>query len=352
MATAAEADNADTARRHAHSRRAGSSRRLDTTPFVGYSLSRPRAGRLPYPWPEVSLYAYQPKLHLAVGRQDSVSNGRLHLRHHGAAVGRDRTSARGTQRADRQRGSPRGRVTDHAPGRAGRRCARRPVAGQARRDAARGPHPGRPDRRARRRRRPAGHRRPTTCAAGSDRCRRGGKHGRRAVLQRRPVRGDRRRGPRRPARTGHRVRAGHRGRGRDGRTAGGRATAVRLGPQWAMTANAASFLVSYLAIRAVRTAPQPGRPAARAGIGRDYLAGLRVISGSRILTGVLLSRTVAILGAGAVTAGLLGGPLADRFGPARVYPVAALANGCLMLAYSQMQAIGPALPVAFAETLT
>ncbi len=157
-----------------------------------------------------------------------------------------------------------------------------------------------------------------------------------------------------------------------------------LGPQWAMTANAASFLVSYLAIRAVRTAPQPGRPAARAGIGRDYLTGLRVISGSRILTGVLLSRTVAILGAGAVTAldvyfvaenlhadprtwfgvlsatlaagaftgGLLGGPLADRFGPARVYPVAALANGCLMLAYSQMQAIGPALPVAFAETLT
>jgi MFS family permease len=60
----------------------------------------------------------------------------------------------------------------------------------------------------------------------------------------------------------------------------------------------------------------------------------------------------ATLAAGAFAGGLLGGPLADRFGPARVYPLAALANGCLMLAYSQMRAIGPALPVAFAETLT
>jgi MFS family permease len=49
---------------------------------------------------------------------------------------------------------------------------------------------------------------------------------------------------------------------------------------------------------------------------------------------------------------LLGGPLADRSGPAGVYVAAILANGCLMLAYSRMQAVGPALAVAFAETLT
>jgi MFS family permease len=157
-----------------------------------------------------------------------------------------------------------------------------------------------------------------------------------------------------------------------------------LGPQWAMVTNAASFLVSYLAIRAVRIASTPDRSAARSGIGRDYLAGLRVISGSRVLTGVVVSRTVAVLGAGAVSAldvyfvaenlhadprtwfgvlgatvaagafagGLLGGPLADRLGAARVYTVAILVNGCLILAYSRMHAIGPALAVVFAETVT
>jgi MFS family permease len=157
-----------------------------------------------------------------------------------------------------------------------------------------------------------------------------------------------------------------------------------LGPQWAMTTNAASFLVSYLAIRAVRTAPRPAQPTARAGIGREYLAGLRVIANSRWLTAVLLSRTVGILGAGAITAlnvyflaanlhadprtwfgvlgataaagvlagGLLGGPLTDRYGSARVYTSAILANGCLILVYSQMNGIGPALAVAFGETLT
>lgn len=122
-----------------------------------------------------------------------------------------------------------------------------------------------------------------------------------------------------------------------------------FGPQWAMAANAVSFLVSYLAIRAVRVSPGPGRATGRARIRRDYVAGLRVISASRILTGVVVSRMAAVLGAGALTAldvyfvadnlhadariwfgvlgatlaagafagGLLGGPLADRFGPAR-----------------------------------
>lgn len=157
-----------------------------------------------------------------------------------------------------------------------------------------------------------------------------------------------------------------------------------IGPQGAMATNAASFLVSYLAIRAVRVAPQPVRSVARSLIGREYLAGLHVIFGSRVLTGVVVSRTVGILGAGAVSAldvyfvaenlhadprtwfgvlgaavaagafagGLLGGPLADRIGAARVYTVAVLANGCLLLVYSRMQTIGPALAVVFAEALT
>ncbi|MGY0235799.1 MFS transporter [Longispora urticae] len=158
------------------------------------------------------------------------------------------------------------------------------------------------------------------------------------------------------------------------------------GPQWALAANAASFLVSYAAIRAVRVAPTAAVPAARRRPSwrREYLAGLRFVARDRILRTVLLTRTVAVVGAGAVTAldvyfvaenlhaepriwygvlsavlgvgalagGLVGGRCADRYGPARVYTAAVLANGALLLGYSRADAIGPALVLAFCESLT
>ncbi|MEV6522482.1 MFS transporter [Longispora sp. NPDC051575] len=158
------------------------------------------------------------------------------------------------------------------------------------------------------------------------------------------------------------------------------------GPQWALAANAASFLVSYAAIRAVRVAPTATVPAPRRkpSWGREYLAGFRFVARDRILRAVLLTRTVAVVGAGAVTAldvyfvaenlraepriwfgvlsaalglgalagGLVGGRCADRYGPARVYAAAVLANGALLLGYSRADAIGPALVLAFCESLT
>jgi MFS family permease len=154
-----------------------------------------------------------------------------------------------------------------------------------------------------------------------------------------------------------------------------------LGPQWALAANAASFMLSWLAVRAVRV-PAPRQ--AGTGTRADFRTGLRLISGHPVLRAMLTSQVVGVLGAGAVgaldvyfladnlradprawfgvlgavlaagafTGGLLGGRLADRFGPARVYAAAMLANGCLLLGYSRMTAIGPALVVAFAETCT
>jgi MFS family permease len=162
-----------------------------------------------------------------------------------------------------------------------------------------------------------------------------------------------------------------------------------FGPQWALAANAASFVISWLAVRAVRVParvaePKPAPRPAGTRTGTDFWAGLRLVGGQPVLRALLVAQVVGVLGAGAVgaldvyflaqnlqadprtwfgvlgavlaagafTGGLLGGRLADRFGAARVYAVAMLVNGCLLLGYSRMTAVWPALLVAFAETCT
>ena len=76
-----------------------------------------------------------------------------------------------------------------------------------------------------------------------------------------------------------------------------------VGVQWALVANAASYLVSYLAIRSIRAASSTAAAAPageRGSYRREFAAGLRFYAGSRLLLGLLVLGVVAQLGTGAL----------------------------------------------------
>lgn len=81
-----------------------------------------------------------------------------------------------------------------------------------------------------------------------------------------------------------------------------------IGIQWALLANALSYVVSYLAIRSVRvpgaaTAPEaPGAKAATSSIRTDFVAGLRFFKGNRFLVALLSIAVIAQCGTGALNA--------------------------------------------------
>ena len=79
-----------------------------------------------------------------------------------------------------------------------------------------------------------------------------------------------------------------------------------VGFQWALAANAASYAVSYLAIRLLRPAPGP-RPQARAGAERsslyaEFAAGLRLFARNRFLVTLLTVTVICQCGTGAISA--------------------------------------------------
>lgn len=150
------------------------------------------------------------------------------------------------------------------------------------------------------------------------------------------------------------------------------------GLQWALLANAASFVVSFgtlLLVRAPRAARR-GRSDEKAGFLRDYITGLRFFGGNRVLRSLLIMGSIIMLAAGALNAldifflienlhapasyfgylqaaagvGLIPGSilasiLARRIGVARMAWLALLVIGMLLLIYARLTSFLPALMV-------
>ncbi|MEV6525112.1 MFS transporter [Longispora sp. NPDC051575] len=145
-----------------------------------------------------------------------------------------------------------------------------------------------------------------------------------------------------------------------------------VGPQWALIANAASFLASYLAIRAVRLPAAEVLPAPRAdaSVRGELVAGLRLFGRSRALVGLLVVVVLSMLGVGAFNAlevyfiqenlhvgahwlgilgavygggflagSLLGGRLGDRFGHGLTYRLSVVAFAVTFLGYARSTGI-------------
>jgi MFS family permease len=77
-----------------------------------------------------------------------------------------------------------------------------------------------------------------------------------------------------------------------------------VGLQWALAANAASYVVSYLAIRFLRLTPGPAGPGpagpARASVHAEFLIGLRLFARNRFLVTLLTVTMICQCGTGAI----------------------------------------------------
>lgn len=153
-----------------------------------------------------------------------------------------------------------------------------------------------------------------------------------------------------------------------------------LGPGPALAINALSFLISYLAVRAVHLPPlvRAADHAARPGYWHELGEGLRYFRGHRLLRTVLVVSVLATLGIGALNAldiffltrnlhaplryygildavfggGVLAGALVTglcmaRWGLARTFRLSTLAMGALLLCYARLGSFAVAVPVVF-----
>src|SRR5712691_10186745 len=81
---------------------------------------------------------------------------------------------------------------------------------------------------------------------------------------------------------------------------------VTVGFQWALAVNAASYVVSYLAIRCLRLAPGSRSPApavaGRSGLYAEFSAGLRLFARNRFLVTLLTVTVICQCGTGAIGA--------------------------------------------------
>lgn len=159
-----------------------------------------------------------------------------------------------------------------------------------------------------------------------------------------------------------------------------------VGVRWALVANAASFAVSFLAVRRVRgtgvldpeEAADRRTAALLQGVMTDFREGLRAFAGSRVLVAVCSATAVAMVGVGAlnvldvffvsdnlhaqakwlgflgaafglgsVLGALLNGPVARRIGVRNVFWLGLVVAGVLMLAYSRVSSLAWAVPLLF-----
>jgi MFS family permease len=152
---------------------------------------------------------------------------------------------------------------------------------------------------------------------------------------------------------------------------------IYAGVVWALVLNAASFAVSYAAIRGLRGQSRESGPVERfsaRSMRADMLDGMRTIGAHPVLRAVFVTNFVVMLGAGALGAldiyfvaenlhadpalyglvagasgggflvgALISGFAGDRFGHARCYVVALLGAGCAFLAYSRQASLVPAI---------
>jgi len=155
---------------------------------------------------------------------------------------------------------------------------------------------------------------------------------------------------------------------------------VALGAQWAILADALSFVLSFLLVLRLRTPrlPLEGVANERNHAGREFAAGLRIIAGNRVLRTLFVAAILTLLGFGSINAldiffatgtlhvaaglygvlegsvgaGLLagaivGGLYAGRLGLTRVLWLSLVALGLLVLVYARLTGFGPALFVLF-----
>ena len=141
-----------------------------------------------------------------------------------------------------------------------------------------------------------------------------------------------------------------------------------FGVQWALIINALSFVVSFLAILAVRS-PQLARSgtADKASFFGELVSGLRFFISNRVLTTILISIVIAVLGAGcfnalniffvtqnlhtsanlyglidgifgggAILGAILGSAIVRRLGTARVFWLFILVLGVVFLVYARL----------------
>jgi MFS family permease len=153
-----------------------------------------------------------------------------------------------------------------------------------------------------------------------------------------------------------------------------------LGAQWALLANALSFVVSYLTVRALPAPPSAGALAARETgyFSREFLAGLGYVAGHRVLRTILVSEALTWLGFGSLQAlghffltqnlrapagdyGFLGAAfgvgsivgallvmvLGQRLGLARILWSALVVSGLFVIVLSHLTSFSLALVAAF-----
>jgi MFS family permease len=106
---------------------------------------------------------------------------------------------------------------------------------------------------------------------------------------------------------------------------------LTAGFQWALALNAASYVVSYLAIRFMRLAPEPGRPGRAAGRGTsrraEFSFGLRLFARNRFLVTLLTVTTICQCGTGAISALNVFFVTTDLHASSRLFGIAETAMG-------------------------
>ncbi len=153
-----------------------------------------------------------------------------------------------------------------------------------------------------------------------------------------------------------------------------------VGIQWALVFDALSFVVSFVAIRAMHIPPVEIQDSliSQNNFFRDFLEGIRFFARSRVLMTLLVTGVIVLLGAGAFTAlniffvtqnlhapasiyGVLGSAaglgaivgaafaivFAQRLGVVRVFWVSVLAVGGVILLFARTTSVIPALSLAF-----
>ena len=157
--------------------------------------------------------------------------------------------------------------------------------------------------------------------------------------------------------------------------------AISVGVEWAIAANALTFVVSFFTIlRIDLPAPEASRgeePDEKVGEGsalRQFYAGIALVARNRIMSTLVISVALVMLGAAAINTldiffalhnlharpqlygllstamgvGVLAGSilaatLAERLGLVRVFSLSLLAAGALVVAYSRMTSLAPAV---------
>jgi MFS family permease len=155
---------------------------------------------------------------------------------------------------------------------------------------------------------------------------------------------------------------------------------IRFGTEWTLLIDALSFAISFVLVslihapRATTSLSEGEKPDFR----REMVAGLRYVWQTRLLRAVLITGVLIMLGAGALNAldvffvtqnlhagasvyglvsaslgfgmlagAVLAGAMAQRFGVVRTFWASALAAGTLLLIYSRLTSLAPAIVLLF-----